>query len=255
MARESGAGHGDDRVHLRRRGRDRGGGGICPDPRESHSPSSAFAGTSRVVDVAILPRRRRGLPACPADWLSRQGDRSSCDRSLAPPAARPLVGSCLDRRRRAPASPAPPHSSHEVFHLERLCLSFFVYQVNCTESRQGACKCNVSHRKHEPKRVWGGGYHKGISTLPLTIETTRKLPKKEKNGDEKSAPHLGNLAHHNRISTIGKLCVSSAARFSAARSLYWQHCQVRRAPAERAPGDGRHTGGERRRRRRRGGTP
>ena len=122
VARASGAGHGDDRGHLpKARAGSRGGGGaFCPDPRESHSPSSAFAGTSRVVAVAILPRRRRGLPACPADWVSRQGDRSSCDRSLDPPAARPLVGSCLDRRRRASPAPSPPLTPVTKFSIWKI---------------------------------------------------------------------------------------------------------------------------------------
>ena len=132
----------------------------------------------------------------------------------------PLVGSRLDRRRRAPPAPSPPpHSSHEVFHLERLCLSFFVYQVNCTESRPGACKCNVSHRKHEPKRVWGGGYHKGFSTLPLTIEITRKL-KKEKNGDEKKRTSPSEISHLTTGFLLSENFVSPAQRDSRPRDRF-----------------------------------
>lgn len=222
MARASGAGHGDDRGHLpKARAGSRGGGGICPRESLTHPPPLS-RGPPGSLTSSPSPYFLADVGAClPVQLTGSHGKaiaRLAIDRLLLPPRA---FGRLSPRSSTSGATGSlpPPHSSHEVFHLERLCLSFFVYQVNCTESRPGACKCNVSHRKHEPKRVWGGGYHKGFSTLPLTIEITRKL-KKEKNGDEKKRTSPSEISHLTTGFLLSENFVSPAQRDSRPRDRF-----------------------------------
>ena len=166
MARASGAGHGDDRVHLPKAragssgggGGGGGGGGHLSRPERVSLTLLRFRGD-------LQGRRRRHTssptsgPACLSTCLGLTARRSLVLRSIACSSRRAPSGRLLPRSSTSSTSvTGSPHSSHEVFHLERLCLSFFVYQVNCSQSRRGDCKCNVSHRKHEPKRTQPQGF-------------------------------------------------------------------------------------------------